>query len=89
MQEQFVRRLEVESWLDLAKIYSDLEAWNDAEICVEKAKNINIFTPRSWHTKGLNILGTISSCLHNHLKMVDGNFTIFLQKKKKKKMMQV
>lgn len=51
-EAQVVRRLEVESWLDLAKIYLDIESWHDAEICIGKAKKIKVFMPRSWHIKG-------------------------------------
>lgn len=46
------KRLEVEAWLDLAKIYIDMEAWNDAELCLGKAKQIDFFAPRYWHTTG-------------------------------------
>ncbi|KAA8528456.1 hypothetical protein F0562_035811 [Nyssa sinensis] len=46
------RRLEMEAWQDLAKIYTNLESWRDAEICVDKAKSIEFYSPRSWHTTG-------------------------------------
>ncbi|KAM7518417.1 hypothetical protein LguiB_017379 [Lonicera macranthoides] len=47
------RRLEMEAWLDIAKIYSDLELWPDAEICVDKSKSIEFHSPRGWHAKGV------------------------------------
>lgn len=46
------RRLETEAWLDLAKIYSDLDSWRDAEICIGKAKSFDFYFPRGWHTTG-------------------------------------
>ncbi|PHT84534.1 hypothetical protein T459_12977 [Capsicum annuum] len=46
------RRLEVEAWLDLAGLYTDLESWRDAEICINRAKAIQFFCPRNWHATG-------------------------------------
>ncbi|CAK9155432.1 unnamed protein product [Ilex paraguariensis] len=43
---------EREAWLDLAKIYSDLESLQDAEICIDKARSIGFYSPRGWHTTG-------------------------------------
>ncbi|KAK1366915.1 No pollen germination related 1 [Heracleum sosnowskyi] len=45
-------RLETEAWLDLAKIYSDLDSWRDAEICIGKAKSVDFYFPRCWHATG-------------------------------------
>ncbi|KAL3505053.1 hypothetical protein ACH5RR_034894 [Cinchona calisaya] len=47
-----MRKLEGEAWLDLAKIYSDLESWSDADVCMNKAKATKIFSPQGWYTKG-------------------------------------
>ncbi|KAA8537853.1 hypothetical protein F0562_027567 [Nyssa sinensis] len=47
------KRLEMEAWEDLAEIYTNLESWPDAEICVDKAKSIKFYSPRSWHTTGM------------------------------------
>ncbi|CAN4092153.1 unnamed protein product [Withania somnifera] len=47
------RRLEVEAWLDLAGLYTDLESWHDAETCINRAKAIQFFCPRNWHATGL------------------------------------
>ncbi|XP_059633218.1 protein NPGR1 [Cornus florida] len=47
------RKLEMEAWQDLAKIYTDLESLLDAQICVDKAKAIDFYSPRSWHTTGM------------------------------------
>lgn len=60
------RRLETEAWLDLAKIYSDLDSWRDAEICIGKAKSFDFYFPRGWHTTGTNAAtnrDSESSCL--------------------------
>ncbi|KAL3514374.1 hypothetical protein ACH5RR_027091 [Cinchona calisaya] len=46
------KKFEGEAWLDLARIYSDLESLPDADICIEKAKATKIFNSRGWHTKG-------------------------------------
>lgn len=46
------RRLEVEAWLDLAGLYTNLEAWRDAETCINRAKAIQFFCPRNWRATG-------------------------------------
>ncbi|KAK4559849.1 hypothetical protein RGQ29_008863 [Quercus rubra] len=47
------RKLEMTAWQDLASIYTKLGSWPDAEICVEKAKSIEFYSPRCWHTTGM------------------------------------
>ncbi|XAR61967.1 hypothetical protein NMG60_11016530 [Bertholletia excelsa] len=47
------RRLEMEAWQDLAGVYTKLESWSDAEICLTKAKSIQLYSPRGWHNTGL------------------------------------
>ncbi|XP_052200779.1 protein NPGR1 [Diospyros lotus] len=47
------RRLEMEAWQDLAKIYIKLESWPDAEICIGQAKSIEFYSPHSWHATGM------------------------------------
>lgn len=47
------RYLEIGSWQDLAGIYAKLGSWSDAEICAVKAKSIDFYSPRSWHTTGM------------------------------------
>lgn len=47
-----IRKLEGEAWLDLARIYSVLDTWTDADICINKTKGTKIFNSRGWHTKG-------------------------------------
>ncbi|KAG7029302.1 Protein NPGR1 [Cucurbita argyrosperma subsp. argyrosperma] len=46
------RDLERAAWQDLAAIYSKLASWADAEICLNKAKTLNVHCPRGWHTTG-------------------------------------
>ncbi|OQU93053.1 hypothetical protein SORBI_3001G467200 [Sorghum bicolor] len=48
-----LQKLEMDSWLDLASIYSKLEAWHDSNICLDKAISINFFYPKCWHVRGL------------------------------------
>ncbi|VAH87845.1 unnamed protein product [Triticum turgidum subsp. durum] len=48
-----LHELEMEAWLDLASIYTKLEAWNDSNICLDKAKSIDFLSPKCWHVKGL------------------------------------
>ncbi|KAK4352195.1 hypothetical protein RND71_027713 [Anisodus tanguticus] len=45
-------RLEVEAWLDLAGLYTDLKSWRDADLCINRAKAIQFFCPRNWHATG-------------------------------------
>ncbi|KAF8376738.1 hypothetical protein HHK36_009770 [Tetracentron sinense] len=44
---------EMEAWQDLANIYKKLGSWPDAEICVNKAKSIGFYSPKSWHATGM------------------------------------
>ncbi|XP_010272759.1 PREDICTED: uncharacterized protein LOC104608456 [Nelumbo nucifera] len=46
-------KIEIEAWQDLAEIYTKFGSWPDAEICLDKAKSIGIFSPRSWHATGI------------------------------------
>ncbi|XWS25510.1 hypothetical protein CRYUN_Cryun27aG0074400 [Craigia yunnanensis] len=47
------RNMEMTAWQDLATIYTKFGSWSDAEICVNKAKSIEFYSPKSWHTTGL------------------------------------
>ncbi|XVF64190.1 hypothetical protein PTKIN_Ptkin09bG0148100 [Pterospermum kingtungense] len=47
------RNIEMAAWQDLATIYTKFGSWLDAEICVNKAKSIELYSPKSWHTTGL------------------------------------
>ncbi|KAF8673653.1 hypothetical protein HU200_048398 [Digitaria exilis] len=48
-----LQKLEMDAWLDLASIYSKLEAWRDSNICLDKAISIDFFYPKCWHVRGL------------------------------------
>ncbi|KAL6648631.1 hypothetical protein ACP70R_012855 [Stipagrostis hirtigluma subsp. patula] len=48
-----LQKLEMDVWLDLASIYTKLEAWHDSSICLDKARSINFLHPRCLHVKGL------------------------------------
>ncbi|CAD6250691.1 unnamed protein product [Miscanthus lutarioriparius] len=44
-----LHKLEMDAWLDLASIYTKLEAWHDSNICLDKARSIDFFYPiPSW-----------------------------------------
>ncbi|CAH9073734.1 unnamed protein product [Cuscuta europaea] len=47
------RALQMETWLDLASMYIKLSQWQDAEICLSKAKNISQYSASRLHTVGL------------------------------------
>ncbi|XVF39803.1 hypothetical protein PTKIN_Ptkin01aG0061700 [Pterospermum kingtungense] len=47
------RNMEMAAWQDLAAIYTKFGSWPDAEICVNKAKSIEFYSPKSWHATGL------------------------------------
>lgn len=44
----------MEAWQDLTAIYTRLGLWPDADICVEKAKLIEFYSPGTWHATGRN-----------------------------------
>ncbi|XP_051123555.1 protein NPGR1 [Andrographis paniculata] len=46
------RRLELEAWLDLAGLYSNHGLWIDVDICIQKAKAVEYYSPRVWHATG-------------------------------------
>ncbi|KAG8387321.1 hypothetical protein BUALT_Bualt02G0009100 [Buddleja alternifolia] len=46
------RKLELESWLDLAKLYCDREAYLDSDICINKAKATEFYSRHAWHATG-------------------------------------
>uniref|UniRef100_A0A0E0KA60 Uncharacterized protein n=1 Tax=Oryza punctata TaxID=4537 RepID=A0A0E0KA60_ORYPU len=48
-----LQNLEMEAWLDLATIYTKLEAWHDSNVCLDKAKSIIFFSPKCCHVRGL------------------------------------
>ncbi|XP_057794323.1 LOW QUALITY PROTEIN: protein NPGR1 [Salvia miltiorrhiza] len=46
------RSLELDAWLDLARLYSNHELWLDADICIRKAKAKKFYSARGWHERG-------------------------------------
>ncbi|KAK9748369.1 hypothetical protein RND81_02G052900 [Saponaria officinalis] len=48
-----ITRLETEAWQDLSNLYTRLKSWKDSEICVEKAKSIDLYNPQTWHSEGM------------------------------------
>ncbi|EPS61061.1 hypothetical protein M569_13738 [Genlisea aurea] len=46
-------RLEMETWHDLARVYSSLSQWNDAEICLKKSEAIDPHSASRLHSQGL------------------------------------
>lgn len=48
--------MEIAAWQDLSAIYVKLESWADAEVCADKAKSIEFYSPSSWHRTGNNPL---------------------------------
>ncbi|RWR94376.1 tetratricopeptide repeat protein 7A-like protein [Cinnamomum micranthum f. kanehirae] len=44
---------ECEVWQGLATLYASLSHWNDAEICVEKARMLKQYCPATLHTEGI------------------------------------
>lgn len=49
---------EYEVWHGLANLYSSLSHWNDAEICLGKARELIEYSAETLHTEG-NILNII------------------------------
>lgn len=45
-------QLELQTWHDLASIYISLSQWNDAEMCLSKAKTISPNSASRWHALG-------------------------------------
>ncbi|KAK6929741.1 hypothetical protein RJ641_003835 [Dillenia turbinata] len=43
------RTLEMETWHDLANVYTSLSQWRDAEVCLSKSKLINPHSASRWH----------------------------------------
>ncbi|XP_074279223.1 protein NPGR1 [Silene latifolia] len=52
-QARDIKHLETEVWQDLSGLYTKLESWNDSQICVEKAKSIDLYNPQTWHSEGM------------------------------------
>ncbi|CAN6486211.1 unnamed protein product [Victoria cruziana] len=47
------RLLEIETWHDLAHVYTKTSQWKDAEACLSKSLAINAISASRWHATGL------------------------------------
>ncbi|WCJ24086.1 no pollen germination related 2 [Euphorbia peplus] len=47
------KTLEMETWHDLANVYTSLSQWRDAELCLLKSKAVGPYSASRWHTTGL------------------------------------
>ncbi|KAL7612173.1 hypothetical protein Lser_V15G05999 [Lactuca serriola] len=47
------RELEMETWHDLANLYTSLLQWHDAEVCLSKSKTIDPHSASRWHAIGI------------------------------------
>ncbi|XP_010532675.1 PREDICTED: tetratricopeptide repeat protein 7B-like [Tarenaya hassleriana] len=52
-REKQDKRMEAETWLDLANVYTSLVSWTDAELCLLKSKAIEPYSANRWHSIGL------------------------------------
>ncbi|KAL8095273.1 hypothetical protein AgCh_036653 [Apium graveolens] len=51
-RENSDRILEMESWNDLANVYTNLSQWRDAEVCLSKSSSINPHSASRWYSLG-------------------------------------
>ncbi|CAI0436973.1 unnamed protein product [Linum tenue] len=52
------RKLEMETWHDLANVYTSMSQLRDAEVCLSKSMVINPFSASRWHSTGNQFLLT-------------------------------
>lgn len=50
------RSLEMETWHDLANVYTNLSQWRDAEVCLMKSEGINPHSASRCHSTGITCL---------------------------------
>lgn len=50
------RSLEMETWHDLANVYTNLSQWRDAEVCLIKSEAINPHSASRCHSTGITCL---------------------------------
>lgn len=48
------RSLEMETWHDLANVYTSLSQWRDAEVCLIKSEAINPHSASRCHSAGIS-----------------------------------
>ncbi|MFS7975425.1 putative tetratricopeptide-like helical domain superfamily, protein NPG1 [Helianthus anomalus] len=47
------RKLELETWHDLAMVYISLSQWRDVEACLSRSEAVNYYSSSRWHITGL------------------------------------
>ncbi|GAB4843095.1 hypothetical protein Ancab_013074 [Ancistrocladus abbreviatus] len=52
-REGHERKLEMETWHDLANVYTSLSQWQDAEICLSKSEGLSPHSASKWYSRGL------------------------------------
>lgn len=50
---QHYKSLELDTWNDLANVYTSLSQWRDAEVCLSKSEAISPFSASRYHSNGL------------------------------------
>ncbi|CAN4097608.1 unnamed protein product [Withania somnifera] len=67
------RSLEMETWHDLANVYTNLSQWRDAEVCLIKSEAINPHSASRCHSAGLlyQAKGFYKEALHSFQKSLD------------------
>lgn len=53
----------METWHDLANLYTSLSQWRDAEVCLSKSQAINPHSASKWHCTGIPLFHTCSKIL--------------------------
>lgn len=70
------RSLEMETWHDLANLYTSLSQWRDAEVCLSKSQAINPHSASRWHSTGILLL--IYLCNTGTLSILDAYIDAFI-----------
>lgn len=71
------RSLEMETWHDLANVYTRLSQWRDAEVCLSKSKAIGPHSASRWHSTGLlmEAKGLLQEALRSYRNALDVDST--------------
>ncbi|XP_077226611.1 protein NPGR2-like isoform X2 [Tasmannia lanceolata] len=85
------KSLEMETWHDLAYVYTSMSQWRDAEICLSKSKAISPHSASRWHATGVmyeakglykEALGAFASALEvepTHVPSLVSTATVLIQ----------
>lgn len=52
---KYDRSLEIETWHDLANIYTSMSQWRDSDVCLFKLKAISPYSALGWHATGRSL----------------------------------